>query len=334
MKKILITGSSGFIGSHLVDELIRQGKGKQIRLLIPPKDSLKNLKQHKRLDIVWGDIRDQDAVKKAMEGAVTIYHLAAKTVMEGTNYSEYADVNVNGTQNLLNSCRNRNIQKFVFFSSIAVYGLPAYVGEIINWNESRTKRPAESYGKSKLEAEKRVIKFHQQTGMPYAIVRPTTVYGPRDHQGILELYKAIQGHYFFQVGDGKNLMDYVFVRDIVKGVILAQRSKLTSGDYILGCGQPVTASIISHEIAESIHQSVPKISVPKDLAIAISYPVWVVGRLVGMRPLIFPKRVKILTTNCFFDISKARGEIGYNPSTTFDKGADITGKWLIRHKII
>ena len=309
MKKILITGATGFIGSHLTRALISGGVDpRRLCLLVPEGTSLKNLPD-KELEIVGGDIRNKDAVKRAIGGVETIYHLAARTVFEGAKYHDYAQVNVHGTQNLLDACRGARIQKFVFFSSIAVYGLPAYVGEIINWNETRPQNPAEPYGESKLEAERRLIGFHQQTGMPYTIIRPTTVYGPRDHQGIFELYKAIKDHYFLQIGDGKNFMDYVYVLDLVKGAILAQQSKYQASDYILGCGKPITSSNIFKLVARSIGESVPRFRIPKNIALALSYPLW-------WSPL-FPKRVKILTTNCFYNISKAKKELGYNPTTSF-----------------
>lgn len=322
MKKILITGATGFIGSHLVRALVSAGVQKKLCLLVPPGDSLKNL-PHKMFDVVWGDIRDKEVVKRATAGVETIYHLAAKTIFEGAKYRDYAQVNVDGTQNLLDSYRDQRIQKFVFFSSIAVYGLPAYVGEIINWNETRPQNPAEPYGESKLEAERRIIKFHYQTGMPYTIIRPTTVYGPRDRQGIFQLYQAVKGHYFFQVGDGQNLMDYVYVGDLVKGAVLAGQSKSRAGDYILGCGKPITSGDICKLVARSIGESIPKFNLPKNIALVLSYPLW-------WSPL-FPKRVKILTTNCFYDSAKAKKELGYNPTTSFAKGAEITGKWLIKN---
>lgn len=334
MDKILVTGGAGFIGSHLVEQLLTSGHhARDIRLLILPGDSLKNLPD-RHFDVVWGDIRNSSAVNAAMQGVSVVYHLAAKTVVEGTGYSAYADVNVTGTQNLLDACRSRSVRKFIMFSSIAVYGLPAFVGNIVNWDESRPKHPAEPYGESKLEAEKRLVKFHLSTGLPYVIIRPTTVYGPRDHQGMNELFKAVKNHYYFRIGDGKNLMDYVFVKDLVSGATSAQTSKLTAGDYILGCGHPLTSDFISRTVAASLRTSILPISVPKSAAMAVSYPMWLAGRLIGFRSPLFPNRVRILTSNCYYNISKARKDIGYNPSTTFVKGAGLTAKWLIKNKIV
>jgi len=329
MKKILITGAAGFVGSHLVEHLLSQGiKRKDIRLFVKKGESLKNLPDSD-FDIIESDIRDKNAVNKSTEGVETVYHLAANTVTEGSRYKDYKEVNVDGTQNILDACKGKNIRKFIYFSTIAVYGLPAYVGEIVNWNETQPKKPAEAYGESKLEAEKRVIETHEKTGIPYIIIRPTTVYGPRDYQGIFELYRAINKRYFFMIGNGRNKMDYVFVKDLVGGAREAELSKYQAGDYILGSGKPTTLNTIVNCISKSIGKEVPKSFLPKDLALAVSYLPWITGKLVGIKSPIFPNRVKILTTSCYYDISKAKEEIKYHPETPFCKGAEITGKWLI-----
>src|SRR5256885_2777578 len=129
MKKILITGASGFIGSHLVKALIRDGVDyKSLRLFIPQNDSLNNLPK-KNFDIIWADIRNKDAIKKAIENVSVIYHLAARIGFDGKVYNDYYEINVQGTQNLLDAVKKNHIQKFIFFSTVAVYGLPAYIGD-------------------------------------------------------------------------------------------------------------------------------------------------------------------------------------------------------------
>lgn len=329
--KILITGAAGFIGSFLVEELLRDGVNRHdLRLLIKPNESLENLPS-KNFDIVRADIRNRRAIKKAMEEVETIFHLAAKTVFEGKTYKDFKGVNVDGTQNLLDAAKGKKIQKFVLFSSIAVYGLPAYVGERINCDETWSHKPAEDYGRSKLEAEKRLIKAHKDWGIPYVIIRPTTVYGPKDHQGILELYRAIKGHYFFNIGDGKNKMDYVFVKDLVRGVRQAQLSKYNADDFILGADKKITLREIVKCVAKSINEKVPNWYIPKFIAFPISYVVELLSKILGIRPPLFPNRVRIMTTNCYFNINKAKRKILYHPQTSFERGTTITGKWLLNN---
>ena len=326
---ILITGAAGFIGSHLVDLLLEEKiPAKNLRLFVQQSDSLSNLPS-KKLEIIKADIRDKKAVKTAMKNVDVVYHLAART-LDGNVYTDYMEVNVDGTQNLLDESKNNDVKKFVLFSSIAVFGLPAYVGDMINVDETFPKKAPEIYGKSKLEAEERVIK----SGLPYAIIRPTTVYGPRDIRNLLELYRAIKKHLFFFIGDGKNKMDYVFVKDIVRGARLAELSTKRKGDYIIGNGKPLTLNEVVRNVSQSIKTSVFPIHIPKTLGLALSYLTQYGGKIIAKRSPLFPDRVKVMTSNCYFNIEKAKRELNYAPKTSFEEGTRITGDWLTKNGLI
>lgn len=331
--KILITGASGFIGSHLVELLLKQGESiGRLRLLVPNGESLDNLPK-RDFDVVRGDIRNKRVVRKVMKDVGVVYHLAAMTIKPGRTYRDYKTTNVNGTQNLIDACRGRKLQKFVFFSSISVFGLPAHVGEIENWDEKRPKKPSEDYGRSKLEAEKRVIKAHKKWGMPYCIIRPTTVYGPRDHQSLLELYNAISGHYFFLIGKGENRLDYVYVKDLVKGARLAQLSKRSAGDYILGAGKPTSFKKIASLVAKSIGEDLPSIHIPKEIALLVSYVTSFFNKALKLNIPFYPDRVRVMTTTCYYNVSKASREINYAPRISLQKGTKLTGKWFASKRV-
>lgn len=336
MNKILITGASGFIGSHLVETLLENKIPlENIRLLILKDESLVNLPKLK-FEIIRGDITNENDVKMAMEGVDVVYHLAALTI-DGDKYytkEEYIKVNVAGTENLLNACKNKKIKKFIFFSSIAVYGLPAWAGNIRNWNEKQPKNPREIYGVSKLEAEAKVVEANKKWGIPYMILRPTSVYGPRDKRNLLELYRAIKKHLFFCIGNGKNKMDYVFVKDVAQAAYLAAMSKKVNNDYIIGAGDPLTLNDVARCVAKSISTSVPLLHIPKTAVYLVSFLVERISKLLGVSPMLFPARVKVMTRDCYFDISKAKKDLNYKPNFSFEKGTQITGKWLIENSMI
>lgn len=332
MRKILITGAAGFIGSHLVEQLLSDGEPlERLRLFIFNEESLKNLPP-KNFDIIRGDIRDKSAVKKAMKNVDVVYHLAAMTVKPNRTYVDYKTTNVDGTQNLLNESIDKNIRKFVYFSSISVYGLPAYVGEINNLDESHPKQYAESYGRSKFEAEKLVIAAHDKYDIPYIIIRPTTVYGHRDHQSLIELFKAIDKGYFFMIGKGENKMDYVFVKDLVKGARQAELSKKKAGDYILGAREPVKFREIVRLVSKSLGKRVPNIYIPNTLGLILGYTFSILNKLSGIKFPFSIERARVMTTSCFFNIDKARREIGYNPNIDIEKGIKTTAEWYLRNK--
>ncbi|MDD2822964.1 MAG: NAD-dependent epimerase/dehydratase family protein [Candidatus Daviesbacteria bacterium] len=332
--KILITGAAGFIGSHLVDLLLAEGvKHSDLKLLIPVGESLDNLPK-KPFEIIRGDIRDKKVVQKAMEGVQIVYHLAARIDFDGKSYAEYKDVNVDGTQNLLDSSRDKKLQKFVFFSSIGVFGLPAGIGDIINWDENHPKTYTNFYGESKYEGEKRVIEAYDKWKIPYAIIRPASVYGPREKGPTLGLYKAIKNHQFIMIGDGSNKMHYVFVTDLVKAARLAQLSKKPTGDYIIG-GQNADRFIdIANSVATSINMKIPRFFLPKTLALAVSYIMEFVGNITGIKFPLFPSRVRTMTTSYFYNISKVQKELGYDPQIDFRKGSKITGEWYMQNKLL
>jgi len=329
--KILITGADGFIGSHLVEFLLQEKEPlEKLRLFVLPGNDLDNLPE-KKFDIFYGDIRDKKATKKAMEGVSTVYHLAAMTSFASNDYKDYKEVNVDGTENLLQACKGKPMQKFVFFSTIAVYGLPAWTGDIINWDESHPKSYSDIYGKSKFEAEKRVLHAADEWNIPYAIVRPSSVYGPRDRGQLYGMYKAIKNHYFFRIGSGENKMHFVFVKDLVKGARQMQLLKSRASDAILAGENPTKFKDVVRYIADSIDRHPPNFHIPKAFGLLLSYAMESTGNIIGVRSPLFPDRVKVMTTNYYYKINKARKEFNYDPKTTFQEGAQITGKWYLDH---
>jgi nucleoside-diphosphate-sugar epimerase len=331
MKKILITGAAGFIGSNLVEYLLSQGVMKNsLRLFIMPSDSLENLPSTD-FDIVRGDIRNKTVVKKAMKGVNTVYHLAAvSNVSDGSYFS----VNVDGTKNLLEACKGKNIKKFIYFSSVAVYGLPAYAGEQVNISERTSKNPIGEYAESKYMAELEVIAAHKKWNIPYSIIRPTTVYGPRDRAGIFQLIKAIKGHYYIQIGDGSNRVDYVYVRDLVKGAFLAERSKRNSSEYILGAGKPITFKQLTAAVGKAINIEVSNFYVSKTIGLILANIISIFSTVFRFKVLLSTDRVKVMTTSYYFDCEKAKKELGYKATTSMTKGAKATAEWLMSHRIL
>jgi dihydroflavonol-4-reductase len=332
--KILITGAAGFIGSHLVDLLLKEGEPiERLRLLILPNSSLENLPK-KKFDIVWGDIRDRNIIKKAMKNVSVVYHLAARIDFDGKTYKEYKNVNVTPTQYLLEECKGKDIEKFIFFSSIGVFGMPADVGNIINWDETHKKTYTNFYGRSKYEGELAVIEAHKKWKIPYAIIRPASVYGPRDKGPTYELYRIMKKNKFVFIGNGRNLMHYVFVGDLVKGTRLTQLSKRNAGDYIIAGSEPTSFYNLAHFVAKSIDKTIPNIWMPKGLALFAGYIFEGIQKITGIKVPLFPSRVHTMTATYYYNISKAKKEIGYNPQVPFEEGARITGQWYLRHKWI
>lgn len=330
-KKYLITGASGFIGSHLVEHLLEDGVDvKNIRLLVLPNDTFENLPERK-FELVRGDIRDKNVVDKACGDVETIYHLASQNGYDGGDYKYFADVNVTGTRNILKSAVKSKVEKIIYFSSTAVYGLPATAGNIKNYNETHAFSYSEGYGQSKYIAEKLVKKICVKAKIKYIILRPATVYGPRDSAGIYQLIRQINKGWFAIVGNGQNLVDYIYVRDIVEIARSLEKSKLNNQDFILASGKPILFKEAVEKIYKSLNLKAKYINVPEFIALPSSFIAKYIFIALGMKPIVFPNRVKVMSSDYYFDISKLK-KFGYVPKYDFSQGVSETVNWLIANK--
>lgn len=329
---ILITGAAGFIGSHLVDYLLEEGVSpKRLRLIIAPWDTTENLSQHKNLEIHKIDIRDKKALSTVAKGCEYIYHLAAKIDFDGKTYQEYEEVNVTPTETLLKVAVKNKVKKFIFYSSIGVHGLPAGIGNIINWDESHPPTYTNDYGKSKWQGEEIVRQYHEKYKLPYAIIRPASVYGPREKGPTLALFRAIKNKLFVMIGDGKNKMHYVFVKDLVAATYLAAQSKKVAGEYIVGAARPEEFMSIAQAIADSISVQLSSIKIPTPIALILATISDFVFKIFGKKSPLYPERVRTMTTSYYYSINKAKEELGYQPQFSIKKGMQIAGKWYSDH---
>lgn len=217
-------------------------------------------------------------------------------------------------------------------SSIGVFGLPAGIGNIEGWDETHAKTFTNYYGKSKWEGEKVVMAFHDKHKIPYAIIRPASVYGPREKGPTLALYKAIYNHQFLRIGAGENKMHYVFVKDLVKGTYQAYMSRQKAGDYILAGATPTKFKDVVNTIAQSIGRTIPNFYIPTPVAMVAAYGMGAAGKLLHVPVPLFPSRVKTMTSTYYYSIAKAQKEIEYDPQTSFEKGATATGEWYLNQR--
>lgn len=246
-ERVLVTGGAGFIGSNLVDMLVK--KGFEVVVF----DNLSsgkvtNIKKHfgnLYFSFVMDDLRDKDAVNKALKGVDAVFHLAAITsVPFSVRFPKVTrEVNVDGTRNLLEACLEHYVKMFVFVSSCAVYGEPQY----LPIDEKHPTSPLSPYAESKLEAENVCWSFHEKYGLRTVVLRLFNVYGVRmreDQYGgvIMRFIKRLEvGKPPIIYGNGKQTRDFVYVEDVVQALMLAFRNVNASGKvFNIGSGVPVT----------------------------------------------------------------------------------------------
>ncbi len=242
--KVLVTGGAGFIGSHLVDGLLARGHSVTVldKLSSGTMDNLKTHTGKPAFRFIQGDIRDAEAVKRALAGVDAVIHEAAMiSVPLSIKNPEFArSVNVDGTLTLLKASLGHGVKRFVYSSSCAVYGEQA--GPPIS--EDAPPQPLSPYASSKLAAEKNCLTFHEKEGLETVCLRYFNVYGPRQTAGeyagvmmkFLERLRSDQPPIIY--GDGEQTRDFIFVGDVAEATLLALERKGVAGEVInIGTGE-------------------------------------------------------------------------------------------------
>lgn len=253
-KRAIVTGGAGFIGSHLVDELLQQGLevisiddysgGKH--------ENLEHLKDHPNLTEVTCDVTDFDALSPYFDGVDVVFHQAcSKNTVCMKNPARDLAVNAEGTLNMLHQAKAHGVKKFVHASTGSVYGEPY----IFPSNESHPLNPVSYYGVSKLGGEKYVRLFSDLYGMDTVILRYYHVFGPRqeysDVGGVVSIFgrRAVQGQPLIIYGDGTQLRSFTYVHDVVRINLLAAMMDGISGEAY-NCASGVKVTI--QELAEAV----------------------------------------------------------------------------------
>jgi len=302
--KYLVTGGAGFVGSHLIQQIIT--KDQEVVCL----DDFSTGKRENitefadKILIKEGDIREPLFVKDSLENVDYVFHLAAQiSVNRSTREPMFdASVNIEGIINLLEAIRQSSVKRIIYVSTGgAIYGEPT----IIPATEKTTEEPISPYGISKLAAEKYLKWFHDVYGISYSIIRPANIFGPRQdplgEAGVISIFLGrIKDNNPIEIfGDGRDSRDYVYVKDISNICIKAMSSN-KKDIYNAGTGRQTNLL----ELVEIIER-VTKRQVKKEF----SPP--------------RPGDVKHIS----LDASKAREELNWTPSTDLEKGISNTWKW-------
>jgi UDP-glucose 4-epimerase len=246
--KILVTGGSGFIGSHIVEHY--QDKAEEIRVL----DNLrtgyrKNLGGLKHT-FIEGSITDQEVVAKAVEGVDYVFHLAALVSVPESmaKPAECVDINVHGLLNVLDASAAAGVKKLVFASSAAIYGDNPTVPKL----ETMLPEPKSPYAITKLDGEYYLDLFHRERGLETAAIRFFNVFGPRqDPKGAyaaavpIFIEKALKGEDITVHGDGEQTRDFIYVKDIVGALSFAVETPGVTGVFNAGYGRQMTINTLA-----------------------------------------------------------------------------------------
>ncbi len=325
--RVLVTGGSGFVGCNFVKTLL--GKGYKVRSFdLAPSP----LPAQENLEVVQGNICDQDLVRKCVQDIDTIFHTAAIIDLKGgaAVTQEYRDrsyaINVEGTKNLLRFGQDAGVKRFVYTASnsVVIGGQP-----ISNGDETLpyTDRFNDLYTETKVVAEKWVLEQNGQKGTLTCSIRPSGIWGAGDQTMFRHMFnQMIAGLLQAQVGSGKAKLDNSYVHNLIHGHILAAQHLVEGGTspgqaYFINDDEPINMFDFSRPVVEAVGYPFPRMRVPAALVKGIMAFWQMLHFKFGIQePPVPPLAIERIAIDNYFSIAKARRELGYEPLYNTQQG--------------
>lgn len=316
-KIIFVTGATGLVGSHVTEEALKRGH--TVRALVRGSSDTQWLDRW-GVEKVPGDLEDAESLQRGAEGADWVFNCAAKVGDWGT-LEEFRRLNVAALRLLLEASVKAKVARFVHVSSLGVYEGRDHFGT------DETVAPAaeslDAYTRSKVEAEALALEFQKEKGLAVTVVRPGFIYGPRDRTVLPKLLDALRSNRFFYFGSGNQVLNCIYVRNLVQAIFLAAEVPGAVGEvFNVTDGAKVTKKEFVGQVAELAGLKPPTRKIPLWLA-------WALAVLMERRarrkkslapPLVNKARYKFLGLNLDYSIDKARRVLGYKPDFSTRQG--------------
>jgi len=323
MKRALVTGGNGFLGSHLADSMLK--KGYEVSVLIRNSSKRDNL-DFSGYKIVEGSLDDPLSLRQAVEGQDFVFHAAG--LIRAKSRDEFFEVNHLGTKNLLEAVARQNpkLSRFVYVSSMAAAGPPDASGDKKLTKETDTCNPITPYGESKWEGEIETLKYRER--FPVTIIRPPAIYGPKD-KGMFAYFRLASRGFYPLIGTGESYVNIICVYDLVEGLIAAALEPKAAGEIFylaekkiyswreagqiitLACGKPGRA-----------------LRIPKWLLFSVAEANQFICNLFGQAALISRWKAMDLSQKFWTcDVSKAAQTFNFQTRYPLPEGAKVTYEW-------
>ncbi|NTU44281.1 MAG: SDR family NAD(P)-dependent oxidoreductase [Chlorobiaceae bacterium] len=324
MTVVLVTGASGFIGSHLVRRCIREGY--PVRALVRKGNGAIAGLERDGVDVVEGDIRDAEAVKRAVNGCDLVFHAAALTSDWG-DLREFRNINVGGTRHLCEAALREHVKRVVYISSFECF------------NHSRFERIDEqtpfairdqSYADTKIGGTRTVLEYAGM-GLNATIVYPVWVYGPDDRTLFPLLADSIRRRQLFYWARNAR-MSLIYIDNLVDLLMLAAlHPDACNEGFLASDGDQITLEELCTRIAKGIHAPPPSRYLPYRFVYLLAGAMESLYRMIkhAKRPLLTRQAVVLLASRAVIDASKARRILGWSPQIALDEGIRRTLKWLM-----
>lgn len=329
--KVLVIGATGFVGMHLVPQLLLNGYS--VTCLVRAPDRIIQLSFKNEVSFIIGDITDPTSLVFDNDFTYVI-HLAALghvSAISNESYNEFVNVNEIGTRNLINALIGcKTLKLFIHFSSTAAMG--PNLSPILS--EKSTPNPRTPYQLSKYKSELVSLDAFSNVSFPVIILRPCMIYGIGGKGEFLRFCKLMNKGIFPKVGNGSNLTPIVHVNDVVNATLLAMINAKAGNTYIIASANSYPLDVIRKYVVDCIDKPIPYIYVPVWVAMLGSTFFELMYRFVNKAPIVTRANIRSTVTNRTFDISKAINELGYKPEVSLYDGINNTVKWYIDNNLL
>lgn len=320
--RALVTGASGFVGGHLVRELLKNGY--TVRILHRPGSRLEKL-SGLPIELCAGDLTSTESLRQAMREVDFVFHCAALYREAKFPDSAYWDVNFEGTKRALEAAREAGVKRFVHTSTTGV------MGSIENppANEEHGYYPGDVYQESKTEAEKLALEWFRSKKIDGCVLRPAMIWGPEDRR-LFKLFKGVAYRSLPIIGDGQVLNHYILVSDLARAFRLAAEAPASSGQlYLIANERYVTLEYTLQTIAAVYGTKLFPFKIPALPIQLLGSVVERIARPFGVEPPLHRRRVDFFVKSRAFDTSKAKRELGFVPTYTFEKEVEHVARWYV-----
>jgi len=318
--KVLVTGASGFVGSHVAEQLSQAGH--DVRALVRKTSNVSFLKALPRVELVYGAIEDAERVADAVEAVDAIVHAAG--IVKARDKDEFHRTNVEGTRNVVEAARKRapRLKRLVHVSSLEAVG-PSDDGQPVPPHQ---EKPITAYGRSKLDAE-RVVRAAKDE-MPVVILRPTGVYGPRDVE-IFALFKSVARGVLPIHGDGTAPLTLTYATDCARACVCAIDADVPSGNaYFITDGKVYALKEALEEVERAVgKRALMRASVPYSVFKAVALGVETYGRLAKKPVMLTREKINMLQQRWVCTSEHAQKDLGWTPEVMWPEGTRRAVAW-------
>lgn len=326
----LVTGSTGLLGSHIVEQLRRRGR--PVRVLVRPGADMRWLATQ-GVEIATGDLTDRASVDAACAGVTAVYHAAAR-VGDWGPWEEFQRITIDGSRNLFDAIERAKVARLVHISSISVYGHVNGEGKVFDESAplGQNVHRWSYYTRAKVAVEEML--WARRERLAFTVIRPSWLYGPRDRATIARMVNLVRSGRAKLLGDGENRLNMVYAGNVAEACILAADLPTAVHEaYNVSNDGVMTPKRYYELMARALDCPPVTRHVPYGVAYGVAFALEVIGHALRLKrpPMITRYAVWLMGRRAFFSAEKARRELGWKSTVSYEEGIPMTVGWYLDH---